>query len=115
MLGFAKKLVGNKSFSITQEDVKELIKVEPTTLIIDVRTYAEYRMDHINPCQNISLQEGGFDDKVKYLDKDNFYVLYCRNEGRSKRARKRMKKAGFENVYTLKGGIQRWVGAKKVK
>lgn len=84
-------------------------------MLIDVRTYAEYRMDHINPCQNISLKEGDFNGQVKYLDKDKYYVLYCTSEKRSKRARKRMLGMGFEKVYTLSGGIQRWVGVKKVK
>lgn len=115
MLGLIKKLRGVSDTSITQEELKELVKAEPKTMIIDVRTYAEYRMDHINPCQNISLKEGDFDGQVKYLDKDKFYVLYCGTERRSKRAKKRMLKMGFDNVFTLQGGIQRWVGIKKVK
>lgn len=115
MLGFVKNIFGNKDNVVTQDDLRELIKAEPKAMIVDVRTYAEYRMDHINPCQNISLQEGEFEDKVKYLDKDKFYVLYCKSGNRSKKARKKMVKMGFENVFTLEGGIQRWVGAKKVK
>jgi rhodanese-related sulfurtransferase len=41
---------------------------------------------------------------------DKNYYIYCRSGARSSRACKIMGKAGFKNLYNLKGGILSWKG-----
>ena len=115
MIGMIKTLLGKKDYMVEEDQLRELMKKDKSTQLIDVRTSAEYRMEHINPCQNISLQEKGFEDKIKYMDKDAIYILYCQSGPRSKRARKKMLKAGFNHVFVLHGGISKWSGNLKVK
>lgn len=108
-------LFGKKDYMVEEDHVRDLLKKDKSAQLIDVRTNAEYRLEHINPCQNISLQEKGFEDRIKYLDKDAIYVLYCQSGPRSKRARKKMLKDGFNHVFVLHGGISGWSGNLKVK
>lgn len=115
MIALFNALFGKKDYMIEEEELRDLVKTEKSAKVIDVRTSAEYRMEHINPCENISLQEKGFDDKLKYMDKEAIYVLYCQSGPRSKRARKKMLKAGFQHVFVLNGGIGKWTGSLRVK
>lgn len=115
MAGIIQKITGANKYLIDQEDLKALMKSDKKSILIDVRTYPEYKMDHVNPSQNLSIQEGKFDDQIKYLKKEDFYILICKSGRRSAKARKKMSKLGFENVFVLDGGLQRWVGQKKVK
>ncbi len=115
MIAFIKGFFGNSSFDIQEEEVRELCKVDRKAELIDVRTMPEYKMDHINPCRNIDIKENDFDDKVKYLDKEGVYVLYCRTGKRSVKAASKLESLGFKNVFSLKGGIESWEGVKRVK
>ena len=115
MISFIKGLFGSSSFDIEEEEVRELVKTNRKVELIDVRTMPEYKMDHINPCRNIDLKQKDFVDKVKYLDKDTVYVLYCKTGKRSVKAASKLESLGFKNVFSLKGGIDSWEGAKRVK
>ena len=115
MIGFIKGLFGNSSFDIQENEVRELVKSNRKVELIDVRTMPEYKMEHINPCRNIDAREKDFTDKVKYLDKEGVYVLYCRTGKRSVKAASELEGLGFKNVFSLKGGIDSWEGPKRVK
>ena len=115
MISIIKGLFTNTSFDILEDEVRELFKSNRKAELIDVRTMPEYKMDHINPCRNIDIREKSFDEKVKYLDKQGVYVLYCRTGKRSVKAAKRLQNMGFANVFSLKGGIESWEGVKRVK
>ena len=115
MISFIKGLFGNSSFDIEEEEVRELCKTNRKAELIDVRTMPEYKMEHINPCRNIDAREKSFVDKVKYLDKEGVYVLYCRTGKRSVKAAGKLENMGFKNVFSLKGGIEAWEGVKRVK
>ena len=115
MIGFIKGLFGNNSFDIQEDEVRELVKTNRKVELIDVRTMPEFKMEHINPCRNIDAREKDFEDKVKYLDKEGVYVLYCRRGKRSVKAATKLEQLGFKNVFSLKGGIEAWEGVKRVK
>ena len=115
MLNRIKGLLGGGKYEISQDELKEMVKADRATQLIDVRTPMEFRSEHINPCLNIDLKADDFDKKINYLEREKTYVLYCRNGNRSARARKKMASMGFDHVFELKGGISRWVGSKKVK
>jgi len=115
MIGFIRNLLRNSSFDIEEGEVRELVKSNKKAELIDVRTMPEYKVEHINPCRNIDIREKDFVEKVKYLDKDRIYVLYCRSGNRSIKAAVKLNKLGFKNVFSLKGGIEAWGGVKRVK
>lgn len=115
-MDFFKTLFGaSPQDNLTEEQVRDLCKRDRKVELIDVRTLPEYKMEHINPCRNIDFKAKDFSDKVKYLDKSRTYILYCKSGKRSKKALSIMSKMGFENLYSLSGGIQSWEGNKRVK
>lgn len=81
------------------------------TVVVDVRTPAEYAQGHIPKAINIDFEGTSFDSQIAELDKSAHYALYCRSGRRSGIAANKMHDAGFTHVVDLKGGIQTWTGA----
>lgn len=81
------------------------------TVVLDVRTPAEYATGHIEGAVNIDVEAPTFDQKITELDKSKHYAVYCRTGNRSQVALGRMQSAGFGSVYHLAGGITAWQAA----
>jgi rhodanese-related sulfurtransferase len=94
----------NPDESISAKDFLMLGETSES-IIIDVRTDSEYRSGHIDNAILISLQNRDFMDKIRDLDKDKTYYVYCRSGMRSRSAVVKMKKEGFLKVFNIKGGI----------
>lgn len=62
------------------------IELSADTVIVDVRTPAEYATGHLDGAVNIDLQSPTFDDVVADLDSDTDYVVYCQSGNRSAQA-----------------------------
>ena len=77
-------------------------------LIIDIRSVAEYKNGHIKGAKNIPLNEfaSGIDSFSKFKDKP--VLIYCNSGNTATRAIKLLKKAGFEKINNLEGGIAAW-------
>ncbi len=76
-----------------------------TTVVVDVRTESEYRDGHIENSKNIDFYSSDFESRLKKLDKDMHYVLYCRSGNRSGQATRLMKQLGFTHAENL-GSLQ---------
>lgn len=77
--------------------------------LVDVRTPDEYDKGHIKNAILIDFFENNFKEiSTKKLDKKKPVYLYCRSGGRSARAAKMYKEAGFTKVYNLLGGFNAW-------
>lgn len=76
----------------------EPLEVSSQTVIIDVRTPAEYADGHLDGAVNIDLNSGMFDENISALPTDGDYILYCRSGNRSAQAASIMGSAGFTNV-----------------
>jgi len=100
---------------VDEDTLRNMVQKDKKVKLIDVRTPMEYRPEHINPCNNIDVRDKEFKNKIKYFDKENTYILYCANGKRSRKARKIMLSAGFEDVKVLDGGMNKWLGALKIK
>jgi phage shock protein E len=81
---------------------------QPNTVIVDVRTPAEYAAGHIAGAINIDVESADFSSQIAALDTTKTYALYCHSGRRSGIAITTMQQAGFKNVYDLNGGIQNW-------
>ena len=80
-------------------------------VVIDVREHQEWAEGHVPGARHIPLG-----DLSKYLrelekHKGHHVICLCRSGMRSARAAALLKKAGYDNVYNLKGGIGAWRGA----
>jgi rhodanese-related sulfurtransferase len=80
--------------------------IEPgaDTVIVDVRTPAEYAVAHLDRAVNIDFRSPSFDDAVADLDSDADYVVYCQSGNRSARAVSVMVDAGL--AVQDAGGIE---------
>jgi phage shock protein E len=81
---------------------------KPGTVVLDVRTPAEYASGHVPQAQNINIEGSDFATRIGALDKNATYAVYCHSGNRSGAALEQMAAAGFAHVYDLAGGIWAW-------
>ncbi len=80
-------------------------------VVLDTRSMAEFKTGHIVDAINIPVNN--LSKQLKTLDKhkDRPVIVCCRTGSRSSSACKTLKKAGFEKVHNLKGGLMAWENA----
>ena len=84
-------------------------KIEAGVQLLDVRTKEEWAEGHLKGAKWVPLAEEGFVDKAKaVLDPKKPVVVYCRSGGRSAKATKLLRDAGFTTVHDMAGGIVAW-------
>ncbi|MFZ2164281.1 MAG: rhodanese-like domain-containing protein [Propionibacteriaceae bacterium] len=81
------------------------------TVLIDVRTPAEFASGHLPGAINLDLTGGTFAAQLGSLAKDTTYALYCHSGNRSGTALSMMTSSGFTSAYHLAGGITAWTNA----
>ena len=81
---------------------------QPGTIVLDVRTPAEYAGGHLPRAQNIDIESSDFATRIAALDKNATYAVYCHSGNRSSAALEQMAAADFTHVYDLAGGIGAW-------
>ena len=98
----------NKGLFVSPASAIRLINNQDETLIIDIRAVAEYKKGHINGANNMLLSE--FASNIEaYSDYKNKPVLiYCNSGNTTGRAIKLLKKAGYEKINNLEGGVAAW-------
>jgi rhodanese-related sulfurtransferase len=87
---------------ITVEELKE--KLDEVS-VLDVREPHEYEVANIG-ARLIPL--GELPERLIELDREETFAVHCKTGGRSARAVKLLKEAGFQDVYNVKGGITAW-------
>lgn len=80
----------------------------PGTVILDVRSPAEFADGHIEGATNIDINAADFTQQLDGLDKATPYAVYCRSGNRSAAALDEMKNLGFTQTYHLDGGVGAW-------
>lgn len=102
---FRKVQVNRVSEDIELEDIENIIRMYPDTILLDVRNIGEYKEGHLKNAINIPL----YDLKQKanhiLLNKNATIIVYCEVGIRSKKAMKILKSLGYKNLYHLKNGI----------
>jgi len=81
---------------------------QQNALVLDVREAAEYEKGHMLNARNIPLAE--LEARAAEIDKHKAkpVIVVCDNGNRSGRAATALRKLGFEQVFTLGGGIGAW-------
>ncbi len=79
--------------------------------VLDVRSIDEYRSGHLTGAKNLSVAD--LPAKLDSLEahKTGPTLVYCESGMRSARACGILRKAGFEQLHNLSGGISAWRGA----
>ena len=76
-------------------------------LVIDVRNPEEFADGHIVNARNVALERVQKGDEI-HKQKSKILLAVCGDGARSGRAAGLLRKAGYENAFSLKGGIAGW-------
>ena len=98
----------NRGSYLSPSKATRLMNNNEDVLILDIRTEADYKSGHINGAKNVPLNN--FASSINGLSgsKKEPVLLYCNSGNTVTRAIKILKKAGFEQVNNLEGGIAAW-------
>ena len=77
-------------------------------ILLDVRTPEEFEAEHIQGAVDLDYYGSNFVRKLKRLDKEKTYLLYCRSGNRSGQTLQLLEKLGFREVYHISGGMIEW-------
>ncbi len=86
-----------------------LVKIlhEKNAVLIDVRTFDEFRKVRLQKSVNIPVSDD-FTRLADTLNKETPIFLYCSRGVRSIKAAVKLYDLGFRNLYSLRGGIENW-------
>jgi rhodanese-related sulfurtransferase len=77
-------------------------------LVIDVRKPEEYQAGHIVNARNVPVDRVQQGDDAIAKKKDKILLAVCADGATSGRAAGHLRKAGYENAFSLKGGLAGW-------
>ena len=90
---------------------QDFVARHENTVILDVRTPAEYEISHITGAVNVNVQDESFEDMAIALDPGMTYIVHCTKNpagGRSSRALDTLQGLGFKHLYSMEGGYVAW-------
>jgi rhodanese-related sulfurtransferase len=114
LINQAKKDVGE----MTPKKLKSLLDEAEDVIVLDVRE-SEQRAEGSIPYDDMTKEyfftvtRGNLEWKIEKMitDKDAIIVTYCRRGGRGALAAEVLRKMGYKNATTLKGGLKGWAKA----
>ena len=80
-------------------------------LVVDLRPQADFEKGHIPGSRNVQMSQFDPENKQLVAARALPVVLVCKAGQTSSGAAARLRKAGFERVYVLDGGIGAWQAA----
>jgi rhodanese-related sulfurtransferase len=80
-------------------------------IVVDVRPAADFQKGHI--INSINIPSNGFNNQINSLNKykEQPIIVSCRSGSQSQAACQQLRKAGFAQVFNLRGGILAWQSA----
>ncbi|WP_319407746.1 rhodanese-like domain-containing protein [uncultured Desulfosarcina sp.] len=85
---------------------------DPDVVLLDVRTPKEFEDGHIQRALLLDYYSDDYVDRLKALDRNKTYLVYCRSGNRSGKSLVIFEKLGFRRVYNLDTGVIGWSGEK---
>ena len=103
------KLMALGPKSVTTQILTNLVNRE-NAVVVDIRGQGDFNKGHIQGALNIPLSQ--IKETTKDLEKykDSPIIMVCANGIQVAGACDALRKAGFEQVYKLAGGLASWVG-----
>jgi rhodanese-related sulfurtransferase len=95
---------------ISPEDLREIMaRPGPREFrLIDVREEDEFQICRLDWAELIPLSQLSEQAPRRLVDKDRPLVVYCHHGMRSQHACEWLRRAGYDHVYNLTGGIEAW-------
>lgn len=87
-------------------ELKQKLEAREDFVLLDVREPWERATASIEPSAHIPM--GDIPARVQELDPDKHIVVYCHHGLRSLNVTSWLRQQGFEEVQSLRGGIDRW-------
>ncbi len=100
--------ISSNAVNVSAADAYAIMQSRQDSVVIDVRTLQEYQAGHLDGAINLDYYSSGFLDRLKALDKNNTYIVYCRKGIRGGIALDMMRSLGFKKVYNILGGLALW-------
>jgi rhodanese-related sulfurtransferase len=110
MLIFNLSMGGGGKGNVDPQQATMMINHEDA-VVVDVRPMSDFNKGHI--VNSINIPFNGFTNQMGQLEKKKKkpIIVSCRSGSQSQSACRQLRKAGFENVYNLRGGIMAWQSA----
>ncbi|MEZ5954731.1 MAG: rhodanese-like domain-containing protein [Hyphomonas sp.] len=89
----------------------QLLATMPELKVLDVRTPVEHGEGRIRGDLNLDFYADEFADQLAGLDREAYYLIYCRCGGRSGMTISFMRDLGFRHLIHMPAGIEGWVAA----
>lgn len=105
---FFPKVLSRDNKVLGSKEVTLLINREPS-MLVDVRSEADFRAGHITNAINIPLDQIEVQiNKITSNSKKNI-IVYCQKGVRSAQAFRLLNKLGLPKLYTIEGGLDAWL------
>ena len=88
--------------------LKEWMDQNKPIQIIDVREPWEFEKTHLPKSCLVPLSNFDQQDFSRQFSKDDWIVVVCHHGVRSLRTTRSLHEMGFQNVYSLQGGLDQW-------
>ncbi|MDT0327043.1 rhodanese-like domain-containing protein [Nocardiopsis lambiniae] len=88
--------------------VRSLVETDPDTLLVDVRTPAEYEGSHIPGSINLPLQRVDAHLERIVTDAGGRLVLVCQSGNRARQCQAKLTTAGLRDTVVMNGGMNAW-------
>lgn len=102
-------LIRNRQGGDSLSPVEATLKINrEDALVLDVRTQDEFVRGHIAGARHVPLPD--LEQRLAEFAKQKSrpVILCCQSGARSASALATLKKAGFEQAFNLRGGLQEW-------
>ena len=92
-------------------ELTALMNTIEDAVVVDISPSADFEKGHIAGSRNVQASQFGPEHKLVAAARQKPVVVVCRSGMTAQGAAKKLKKAGFEQVYVLDGGIAAWQAA----
>lgn len=90
--------------SVTVIEMAELLKKDPSLIVLDVRKASEHFSEHMIGSENIPLDY--LNDHLAEIGKDKTYLVHCAGGYRSMIFNSILKSRGYDNLIDVQGGFK---------
>lgn len=105
-------LVSNPGGKLNIDPMDATLKINhEDALVLDIRSMKEFSDGHILNAENVPLNSLGNQLQKLEKHKQRPIIAVCRSGSRSQAACSTLRKAGFEQVFNLRGGMLAWENA----
>ncbi|MDP3523054.1 MAG: rhodanese-like domain-containing protein [Hoeflea sp.] len=93
---------------VSPQDAFEALQDNSAILVLDIRTPREFASGHLEGAINIDYYAKDFAARIRALDPERSYVMYCQAGGRSHALMRAFSQSPFRDVMHIPAGFSGW-------